>query len=247
MSANKNLLFVIVTVAALLAGCGTMQSRSFPKYSSSDRVGPYRPDTGHQEYVLQAGDVLEVKFFHMPELNEQLTIRPDGKISLQLVDEVQAAGLMPAELDAVLTKKYAGKLDNAELTVIVRTFAAYTVYVGGEVRAPGTIAFSGDLTVLQGILKAGGFKDTAELRNVVIIRNQGTMTPAFISVDLKQALVEDGVLNDIKLKPRDIVFLPKTGIAQVNQFVNQYINQIIPSALSMGLVYNLNPEVEVDQ
>jgi protein involved in polysaccharide export with SLBB domain len=246
MSANKNLLFVVVTVSALLAGCGTMNSSSVPKSGSPNLVEPHKADAGPQEYVLQVGDVLEIKFFHMPELNEQLTIRPDGKISLQLIDEVQAAGLRPAELDAVLTDKYAGKLDNADLTVIVRTFAAYTVYVGGEVRAPGTIAFSGDLTVLQAILQAGGFKDTAELRNVVVIRDQGTMMPEFISLDLKQALVEDGALNDIKLKPRDIIFLPKTGIAQVNQFVNQYINQIIPSALSMGLVYNLNPEVEVD-
>ena len=196
-------------------------------------------------YVLKVGDVLDVKFFYSPELNETVRIRPDGRISLQLVDEVAAAGLTATELDDLLTKKYSRILRRPDIAVIVREYAEQRVYIGGEVQSPGVIAISHKLTSLQAIFEAGGFKRTAEQRKVVILRNQGTEEPLFISVDLKPVLETGNISKDIVLRPYDIVFVPRTGIAKMGDFVNQYINQLVPAALTFGLVYNLNPEMEV--
>ena len=204
---------------------------------------PTKETTG--KYILQIGDRVDIKFFYNPELNELVTIRPDGRISLQLIDEVMAAGLAPSELDELLTELYSNRLDNAEVAVIVREFPGLNVYVGGEVNSPGLIPVAGKLTTLQAILHAGGFKDTAESKSVVILRNQGTQDPLFMTLNLKENLVKGVAQNDILLKPYDIIFVPKSTIAKMNQFVDQYIKELIPVTLSFGLVYNLNPEYEV--
>jgi protein involved in polysaccharide export with SLBB domain len=161
-----------------------------------------------------------------------------------LVDDIKAAGLTPSQLDRVLTEKYSSTLRNAEVAVIVRSFAAYRVYVGGEVNSPGNLELSANMTALQAILQAGGFKKTAELGNIVVMRNQGTQEPLFVTLDLKGD-VEALNHGDMLLKPYDILFIPKSGIAKLNQFVDEYITDLIPISLNFGFVYNLNNEVEI--
>jgi len=244
MGVYKIILIAFVAVG-LLTGCGNHSKRSIGAFSEPISSAPVATDGGNRRYTLHAGDVLDIKFFHMPELNETLPIRPDGKISLQLVDEVTAAGLTPAELDALLTERYADSLENPELTIIVRTFTSQRVYVGGEVNAPTMLPLAADLTALQAIIQAGGLKSTAELSNIVIIRNRGTATPKLISLNLKEASTAKGAPAQVPLHPGDIVMVPKSGIAQLNQFVDQYVDEVLPRALNFGFYYNLNPNLEV--
>lgn len=193
----------------------------------------------NQEYILQLGDVIDIKLFYNPELNETVTIRPDGKISLQLVDEIEVLGLTPSELDKILTEKYSKILYKADVAVIVKQFTSQKVYVGGEVNLPGLIPYSGKLTSLQAIFQAGGFKITAKLKNIVILRNQGTEEPLFMTINLKEDLKKHTQHNDILLQPYDVVFVPKTSIAKINQFVDQYIRQLIPVTTTTGFSYVL--------
>jgi protein involved in polysaccharide export with SLBB domain len=97
----------------------------------------------------------------------------------------------------------------------------------------------GKLTCLQAIIQAGGFKNTAKLKNIVILRNQGTEKPLFITINLKADLKKHAQHNDILLKPYDVVFVPKTFIAKLNQFVDQYIRQLIPVTTTVGFSYVL--------
>jgi len=207
-----------------------------PNTPLDESVGPY---------TLQAGDLIDIKFYYNPELNEQAKVRPDGKISLQLIDEVSVAGLTPAQLDNTLTERYRTKLSKTDISVIVKEFAGQKVYVGGEVNAPGVVPIMSNQTSLQTILVAGGVKNTAEMRSVIIIRYQGSNRPLFFVIDLQQNLTPSSPANDIILRPYDIVFVPKSTIAKVNQFVEQYIDKLIPISRSMGLSYNLNPEINV--
>lgn len=198
-------------------------------------------------YILQEGDVLEVKFFYNPELNEREAIRPDGMISLQLIDDVAAAGLTPLELDRLLTEMYSKIIRQPAVTVIVKEFSGQKVYIGGEVNTPGLIPISGKLTALQAILQANGFKNTAEASSVVILRNQGTATPQFIVADLSEVLKANAWQNDVPLRPYDIVFVPMTTIGKMDLFVEQYIDKLLPISRSIGLSYSLNPSVTVKQ
>ncbi|QPJ62603.1 MAG: polysaccharide export protein [Candidatus Nitronauta litoralis] len=194
-------------------------------------------------YVLMPEDEIEVKFHFQPEFNDRMKIRPDGKISLQLIDEVMASGLTPVELDKVLSEKYSKVLVQPELTVIVRNFSGRNVFVGGEVGSPGMIPIKGPLTALQAILQAGGLKNTSEMKNIILLRNQGSKQPLFAKINLDEGVNHTLGKNDIYLKPFDVVFVPKSDIATVNQFVEQYINKLIPNVAKAGFswIYTLNP------
>ena len=200
----------------------------------------------NREYTIQLGDILDIKLFYNPELNELVKVRPDGKISLQLIQEVKAAGLTPSELNKILVEKYSGTIRQPEITVIVKDFANQKVYVGGEVLIPGVIPISGKLTCLQAIFQAGGFKHTAKLKSVVVLRNQGSDKPQFITLDLKGDLKTADSKSDILLEPYDIVFVPKTLITEMNEFVDQYIEKLIPISKSVGFsyFYNLRPGLQ---
>ena len=202
---------------------------------------PAVPAGASQDYLLQLGDVLEVRHFFSPELNVTLPIRPDGRISLELVGEIQAAGVTPAQLRQTLLERYAEWLAKPEVTVMVKEFAGAKVFVGGEVVAPGIVRTPGNLTLVQAVLQAGGFKNTAELKNVVILRNQGTSDPLFLTIDLAARLKGKTTSPDIVLALNDIVFVPKTRITRMNEFVDQYFRQITPIPLSLGLSYVFGP------
>lgn len=196
-----------------------------------------------QVYKLRVEDEIEVKFHLVPELNDRVKVRPDGKISLQIIDEVEVLGMTPSELDKVLTKKYSKTLRNPDLTVIVRKFSGQKVFVGGEVNTQGVIPIHGRLTVTQAIMQAGGFKDTAKIENVVLMRNQGEKDPYFAILNLDNNLHDPmGALasNGVLLQPYDVVFVPKSTIATLDQFVDQYINKLVPQSFQWGFQWFTN-------
>jgi len=183
------------------------------------------------------GDVIDIKCFYYPELNESVTVRPDGMISVQLLEEIRAVGLTPSELTQVLKGGYAHYLEKPEVVVIVREFATERVYIGGEVKTPSEIPVKGRLSVMQAIFKAGGLTDQAKPSDVLILRYEDTKLKVF-RIDVDEILDKGG--NDPLLKPYDIVYVPKTFIAKVDLFVNQYINEIIPRSVNFPFLYQLN-------
>jgi len=209
-----------VIYLGFLSGCGSgdpriSQSTASPEPSESSA------------YLIRPGDELDIKFFYSPELNETVLVRPDGKISLQLLDDVQAAGLTPAQLDQIITEHYAKELRDPSVTVIVRSFSGQQVFVGGEVGTPGMVNLVPGMTPLQAVINAGGFKETAKLEAALVIRKGEDEAPHPIRVDLKQALYGRGPAAGFTLKPYDIVYVPKTFIAKANQFVRQYIEELL--------------------
>jgi polysaccharide biosynthesis/export protein PslD len=234
----KKLIVVLSIIASgLLISCasqnsnvGETESLALPPRSSEPAP-----------YYIQSGDQLDIKFFYNPELNETLTVRPDGKISLQLVDEVQAAGLKPSELDAELTKKYAQELKKPMIAVIVKSFGGQRIFVGGEVNRQGLITIAGNITPLQAVLNAGGFRETASPENAIVIRKGTGNKPVPIAMNLEDAMQGKTGSVDFLLQPDDIVYVPKSAIAKANKFVNQYIeNLLLFRGVSLGFTYQTN-------
>jgi len=184
---------------------------------------------------LVPGDVIEVKFFYTPELNVTQTVRPDGKIALQLVGEVKAQGKSPAELRDELLKLFTPHLKASEITVIVRSFRDRRVFVGGQVMTPGIVQMPGKMTVLEAIMEVGGFDlREAEVRNVVVIRHKGGQRYGY-ALNLKASLAGEET-QPFFLEPKDIVYVPRTKIARVNQWIDQHINKLIPRT---GFIYSI--------
>jgi protein involved in polysaccharide export with SLBB domain len=234
---GKSALVLAGLVAAAGTACATSASLG-PKDVARQNAAEARKPRPPTDYVLAAGDVITVKFFYNPELNEQLPIRPDGKASLQLAGDVQAAGLTVEGLRQHLIARYTGVIKHPELVVIVNSFGAQKVYVGGEVNRPGEVALVSDLTTLQAVIMAGGQRSSAGLRNVVIVRDQGTETPLILLVDLKEIVSSRGGVPDVPLQARDIVYVPMSTIARVDAFVRQYVTELLPIALGFNLNYN---------
>jgi protein involved in polysaccharide export with SLBB domain len=206
-------------------------------------AAPKRPT----QYFIQPDDELDIKFFYNPELNEAVTVRPDGKISLQLVDEIQAAGLTPSQLDRLLTRKYSRELKNPEIAVIVKSFAGQRVYVGGEVNRQGLLELTGGMTALQAVINAGGFKETAKPDAAILIRKGPNNEPLPMRIDLEKVIHEEGIGADIQLQPYDIVYVPKTWIANANKWVDQYISKLLLfRGWSFGFTYELRDKVDIN-
>lgn len=194
-------------------------------------------------YLLQPGDSFDVKFFYSQELNESVVVRPDGRISLQLVGELQAAGLEPGELERELRVRYGKVLRDPSVTVIVKQVQPQRVFVAGEVRSPGEVVLQPNMTALQAVSRAGFFTRDAEARNVVVLRYRGSEGPEFIVLDLKAMMdAANGAARDVVLLPMDIVFVPQTQIAGLADFFGRYVNNIVPLWRNLGfsMVYYTN-------
>jgi protein involved in polysaccharide export with SLBB domain len=199
---------------------------------------PNAPAAAAAPYRITVGDELEVKSFYNPELDEKVAVRPDGKISLPLIQEIVAAGKTPEELANELTQKYSAELRQPQVSVLMRTFAGQRVYVAGEVNKAGLIPLAGPLTVLQAVAASEGFTGEARLDEVYVIRRGEGNRPTVAKVDLKAAIHGD-VSQDILLTPFDVVYVPRSRIANVNRWVDQYIRKNIP--VDFTFAYRLDP------
>jgi len=191
---------VLLAALFILNGCATPE----PAKSSAKAA----VETVHSEMItLREGDTLKISFPASPNLDATQQIRRDGKITLPLVGEVDAAGMTPDELQQKLIKLFAPQISSKEVTVVLQS-SSFPVFVTGSVVHPGKILTDHPLTALEAVMEAGGFDyTTANLKAVKIIRNEnGTMKN--YRVNLK--LVLDG--KDDKpfyLKPSDIVYVPE--------------------------------------
>jgi protein involved in polysaccharide export with SLBB domain len=217
-------------VALACAGAvATVSGRQLPAAQAAESAAP-KPS-----YVLQRGDEITVKVFNNPELFDTVLVRPDGMVSLMLLDDVQAAGLTVGALDAKLTEGYAKFFREPQVTVVVRTFAGLRVYVGGEVGQPGPVSLRGDVTALEAILQVGGFRPSARMDSVILLRNDGTAKPAARKLNFKELLSRKQV--DIPLEPFDVLYVPVSRITKVDRFVDQYMRQLLPISLTGGFTY----------
>jgi polysaccharide export outer membrane protein len=226
----------IALVSALaMAACSTVPS--FPP--APLEPGVTTSSTNLPPYHIQVGDVLEVRLLLNPELNEEVTVRPDGHVSTTAVPDMLAYGRTPAELADSLRSVYAHDLEKPRLSVVVKSFAPTRVYVGGEVNTPGEFVTVGPtLTLSQAIARAGGTRLSSDDTSVFIVRRGPTDKPELLSTSWKALRQGRDPNADVRLAPYDVVYVPKLGVAEVYQFYNQYIGQFANP--SFGFTYLLN-------
>ncbi len=199
------------------------------------------PGTGQmgklEPYRIQVGDVLAVRLMLNPELNEEVTVRPDGHVSTTVAKDELAYGRTVPELATALTHDYSSDLRNPRLTVVVKSFAPTRIYVGGEVTSPGEFITVGpDLTLSQAIARAGGLKTMSGDENkVFIIRRGPNDVPEFFSVRFQDLMWGKDPTADVRLAPYDVVYVPRSGVAEVYRFFDQYLLQFVP--VSWGFSY----------
>ena len=228
-------LAVVLAVGAL-AACGPVLQAPAP----AERVATEQAAFLTQPYRIRAGDMLEVKHRLATELNDMAVVRPDGRISLPLIPSMAAAGATTDELEAALKQAYARDLRNAELSVLVRSFATQRVFVGGEVEKPGMVDLIDGQTVMQALYAAGGMKSTARSNEVVVVRRGAAEQRLAFAVNLDEVVHGTGLGQDVRLQPLDTVIVPRSDIAQIDLWVEQYIRNLLPATPSASVIYSFN-------
>lgn len=211
-------------LAVLLGGCAPeplVPKSPFPTLAE-------RPARVTRAYHMGPGDVLQIAFYRHPELDREVIIRPDGRISLPAIGEVEAVGRTPGELSSVLTDAYKNELARPNITVIVASMAPRPVFVGGEVQRPGVIELTPELTLFSALTEVGGILIRAEETHVVLIRRDANGEPVGQSFNVDPILNGTDPAGDIALKPYDIVHVPRSGIAKMNDIIRLYVTDNLP-------------------
>ena len=189
-------------------------------------------------YRIYPGDVLDVVAPSAVELNRTVTVRPDGRISLPLIPPVLAADCSVLQLEARLSQAYSSQLVRPEVQVDVRTVTPLRIFVGGEVAKPGVYDMPGDINALQAVIMAGGFTTLAGGGKVVIVRRGRGGRAMMRTADLHRAIFDAPEADAVPLRRFDIVYVPRSGIANAGLFVQQYIRDVVPIEFSYAVSPN---------
>jgi protein involved in polysaccharide export with SLBB domain len=192
-------------------------------FAQADSPPPDNSKAAPVNYRLKQSDKLSVKFFYHPELNEtSLIVRPDGFISLQMIDDIKVEGLTTTELKTRLEKAYNEILLKPIITVTLLEFVAPRVYIGGQVNKPGRYELREGQTLIQVIFLAGGFTRDANRRMVVHARPKDDNSWEIQSSNVLKVLNQKGEESDIALKDGDYIFIPDSKISQINKAIEGF-------------------------
>lgn len=174
-------------------------------------------------YRIQKGDKLSVKFLSHPELNEpSVMVRPDGFISLQIIDDIRADSLTATELKKELEKKYEEILLKPSISVAVIEFVAPRVFIGGQVKNAGRYDLRDAKTVVQIIFLAGGFTEDANRKMVILARPNGSGDWQTQAVNVMKILDKKTAEKDVELRDGDYIFIPDSKISQFNKAIETF-------------------------
>jgi protein involved in polysaccharide export with SLBB domain len=222
---KRNNVVVVMVLVLVIAVTGVAQQSP----SGSDLVtGDRLPSVLSERYTIRVGDVLDITFFKTENMNQQVTVGPDGEVYLPLIGRVRVVGRTVDDVTKEITDGYRKEMIDPLITVSIAEFSGLEIYVSGEVQTPGVQPYRGGLTLVQAISAAGGFNRRARRQEVLLIRPGPDNQPVGTIVDVKEIQRKGQLSNDIPLAPLDIIYVHHKKIVNVNIFVEQYISDNIP-------------------
>jgi polysaccharide export outer membrane protein len=201
-SRQAGFLFIVVLTSGAASAAAQPAGQAARKADStvtSATAAALPPD-----YVIGAGDVLSIVFWRDKEMSADVTVRPDGKISLPLVNEIDATGITPEALRAKL-REAAGKfIEDPDVAVVVKEIRSRNVFITGNVAKPSTYPLNSEMTVLQLIAVAGGLLEYADSKNIMVVRMENGR-PQYHKFNYKDVVSQKRIEQNIALKPGDTV------------------------------------------
>ena len=181
--------------------------------SNAQPATTQKPETtdakGHDNtYIIGNDDLLSINVWKETEISRSVPVRSDGKISLPLVGEVQAAGNTPLKLEQDISAKLKSYIAEPEVTVIVQQVNSQKFSILGQVNRPGSYPIANTATVLDAIAIAGGFRDFAKQKSIYVLRQNPDGSQARIPFNYKEVVKGKSPGQNIKLQPRDTIIVP---------------------------------------
>lgn len=196
--------FAFIVFFCLIFSACASEFRREERSVGEDVPDPAKPP--EEFYVVGPGDVLHITLWKDPSLSGPVTVRPDGFITLPLVNDLQVVGLTTEKLRTTLEQRYREYVTDAHVTVRVEKIASSEIFLIGEVGKPGAYLAAGNDTVLQLLTRAGGLTPFASRHKIRILRRTGEKVTEFV-VDY-DAIVEGDLKQDILLRPGDRIVVP---------------------------------------
>jgi polysaccharide export outer membrane protein len=205
---------VMMAILALTAVPGFSQTKQTASNANPDAHAKTAEPTNravsidNKSYVIGENDLLSIDVWKQQEISRQVPVRPDGKISLPLVGEIQASGLTPLQLQDNITEKLKAYISNPEVTVIVEDPRSHQFNIVGQVMRPASYALSESMTVLDAIAEAGGFKDFAKETKIYVLRPMPGGIRVRIPFNYKNVIKGKDLQENVSLKPGDTIVVP---------------------------------------
>jgi polysaccharide export outer membrane protein len=225
-------------MALLVSGIGLVMSAQTqstrPRQSLQTPQPPRLGAFGQADrYVLHPGDVLDIQYRYTPEFNQTVMVQPDGFISLEIGGDVKVAGRNLEQVRNFIVAKARTRLAAPELIVVLKEFQKPYVVVAGEVSQPGKFEMREQLTALQAVLLAGGFKDSAKSSQILVFRKLNADTAEVKILNFKTLKRTSDLENDLTLQAGDMILVPRNRISKIERYVRvaslaTFLNPLIP-------------------
>ncbi|PYU28462.1 MAG: sugar transporter [Acidobacteria bacterium] len=201
--------WVVLILLSLAIPIGAQESATKPQANDAPATSGAvkKPATADPNYVIGSEDVLDVSVWKEPDLSRTVPVRPDGKISLPLLNDVQAAGLTPLQLAAAITTSLNKFVTNPQVTVIISQINSQRFYLLGEVTRPGAYSLIPGMTVLQALSNAGGFTPYANSKKIYLLREENGKQQK-LSFNYKDVIAGKRTEQNIVLKTGDTIIVP---------------------------------------
>jgi polysaccharide biosynthesis/export protein len=170
-------------------------------------------------YTLRPGDVIELQYRYTPELNQAVTVLPDGDVNLNLIGNLKVSDLTMEQTHDLIVQKAQAHLNDPELNLVLREFQKPYIVVAGEVSSPGKIDLRENTTALQAILLAGGFKESAHSGQVILFRKINTDTAEVKILKLTNIHQTAQLEQDAQLEAGDMLLVPRNKIEKISRYV----------------------------
>jgi len=203
-------LFLLVTTVCLSVAPQAQEAPAPPTLKNAE---------GDARYTLNPGDVVEVQYRYTPEYNQTVTIQPDGYVSLEIVGDVKIGGLTLAQVRTTIIKKASVRLNDPEVTLLLKEFQKPYFVVAGEVAQPGKFEMRENITALQAIILAGGFKDSAKSSQIILFRKINSEMAEVKVINLKKIKRTSDLEKDLALQAGDMLMVPQNTITKIERYV----------------------------
>ncbi|HMA48458.1 MAG TPA: polysaccharide biosynthesis/export family protein [Magnetospirillaceae bacterium] len=194
-------------------------------------------------YRIGTGDKLHIAFPLTPELDEDVLIRPDGAATLKVAGEVDIGGLTFKDASDVIAKAAVKRLKNPEVAISLLEAPGVQIYIGGEVKKPGAYPLAGSVNAFGALQLAGGTADTGNLDQIILIRRAPDDRPMMTLVNLR-AILEGRDTRQFRLYQGDMLFVPKTTVAQFDLWIDQWVTKALPFSRNVGYSWGQSQVVQ---
>ncbi|MFG1461264.1 polysaccharide biosynthesis/export family protein [Xanthobacter sp. DSM 24535] len=180
-------------------------------------------------YRIGPGDKIKVKYFLTREMDEDLTVTPDGTIGLRAVGQIKVEGMTLTGLQETIRVASRRELTDQKVVVSLEDAASSSIYIGGMVAHPGAFKLSNmRMSALQAILLAGGFNEEARLGEVALIRRDLNNQPMLRIINMLDIIETGSDEREAPLMAGDILYVPRSNIAELDLWIDQFINKVVP-------------------